>query len=68
MSDPDVGKGFKYYAQYSGVMQGSQEGKREKKRKEKKRKVMGPACPFRSKHIDENSMEIIILRAVVQKP
>ena len=24
ISDPDVGKAFKYYAQYPGVMQGSQ--------------------------------------------
>ena len=29
-SDPDVGKTFKYHAQYPGVMQGSQEGKRAK--------------------------------------
>ena len=29
-SDPHVGKAFKYYAQYPGVMQGSQEGKRAK--------------------------------------
>ena len=28
ISDPDVRKAFKYYAQYPGVMQGSQEGKR----------------------------------------
>ena len=27
ISDPDVGKAFKYHAQYPGVMQGSQEGK-----------------------------------------
>ena len=30
ISDPDVGKTFKYHAQYPGVMQGSQEGKRAK--------------------------------------
>ena len=30
ISDPDVGKAFEYYAQYPGVMQGSQEGKRAK--------------------------------------
>ena len=30
ISDPDVGKPFKYYAQYPRVMQGSQEGKRAK--------------------------------------
>ena len=30
ISDPDVGKAFKYHAQYPGVMQGSQEGKRAK--------------------------------------
>ena len=29
-SDLDVGKTFKYHAQYPGVMQGSQEGKRAK--------------------------------------
>ena len=29
-SDTDVGKTFKYHAQYPGVMQGSQEGKRSK--------------------------------------
>ena len=28
ISDPDVGKAFKYYAQYPGVMQRSQGGKR----------------------------------------
>ena len=38
ISDPDVGKAFKYYARYPGYVQ-----------------VMGPACPFRSKHINENS-------------
>ena len=27
---PELGKAFKYYAQYPGVMQGSQEGKRAK--------------------------------------
>ena len=30
ISDPDVGKAFKYYPQYPGVMRGSQEGKRAK--------------------------------------
>ena len=30
ISDPVVGKAFKYFAQYLGVMQGSQEGKRAK--------------------------------------
>ena len=30
ISDPDVGKTFKYHAQYIGVMRGSQEGKRAK--------------------------------------
>ena len=30
ISDPDVGKAFKYHAKYPGVMQGSQEGKRAK--------------------------------------
>ena len=30
ITDPDVAKAFKYYAQYPGVMQGSQEGKRAK--------------------------------------
>ena len=30
ISDPDIGKAFKYHAQYPGVMQGSQEGKRAK--------------------------------------
>ena len=29
-SDTDVGKTFKYHAQYPGVMQGFQEGKRAK--------------------------------------
>ena len=46
ISDPDVDKAFKYHAQYPGVMQGSQE--------EKRAKLWGPACPFRSKHINEN--------------
>ena len=30
ISDPDVGKAFKYHAQYPRVMQGSQKGKRAK--------------------------------------
>ena len=30
ISDPDVGKAFKYHTQNPGVMQGSQEGKRAK--------------------------------------
>ena len=46
----DVGKALKYYAQYPGVMQGSQRGKRAN--------LWGPACLFRSKHINENNVEL----------
>ena len=49
ISDPAVGKAFKYHAQYPGVMQESQEGK-----------LMGPTCLFRSKRINENSTRIFI--------
>ena len=38
ISDPDVGNAFEYYAQYPGVMQGSEEGKRAK--------LWGPCAHF----------------------
>ena len=52
-SDTDVGKTFKYHAQYPGVMQGSQEGKRAK--------LWGPRAHFGA----NISMKIAPLTSVV---
>ena len=51
ISNPDVGKAFKYYAQHPGVMQGSQEGKRAK--------LWGPRAQFGA----NISMKIILFLA-----
>ena len=58
-SDPDVGKTFKYHAQYPGVMQGSQEGKRAK--------LWGPRAHFGANISMKIAVVPFIYRSYAQK-